>query len=142
MAVFFGDDAPGILGFLAGLERTLHLGRTFHELVEVHRSELASNHPEIAAFGHRRLLLLTVSRTGSSCCGRRPPSERLHRRSIPCDRRRYRSRPCSDALHRRCPDGSPDAERSSHTRAYLVRRNIPLRGYLSPGLPCGRSATL
>src|SRR5450756_76738 len=59
-----------------------------------------------------RLLFVTVSRTGSSCCERRPPSGRLHRRSIPCDRRRYRSRPCSDALHRRCPDGSPGAEHS------------------------------
>src|SRR5665647_1863867 len=58
VAVLFRDHAPGILGFLAGLERTLHLGRTFHELVEVHRTELAANHPEIAAFGHHRLLLL------------------------------------------------------------------------------------
>ena len=36
-------------GFLARLERALHLGRAFHELVEVHRAELAANHPEIAA---------------------------------------------------------------------------------------------
>src|SRR3954471_9239595 len=48
VAVLFRDRAPGILGFLAGLERSLHLGRAFHELVEVHRSELAANHPEIA----------------------------------------------------------------------------------------------
>src|SRR5947209_628940 len=59
VAVLFRDGAPGILGFLAGLERTLHLGRAFHELVEVHRTELAANHPEIAAFGHDSLLLLT-----------------------------------------------------------------------------------
>src|SRR6202171_5269194 len=59
VAVLFGYHAPGILGLLAGLERTLHLGRAFHELVEVHRTELAANHPEIAAFGHRRLLLFS-----------------------------------------------------------------------------------
>src|SRR5664279_172061 len=59
VTVLFRDRAPGILGFLAGLERTLHLGRPFHELVEVHRSELAANHPEIAAFGHDSLLLWT-----------------------------------------------------------------------------------
>src|SRR5882724_12620821 len=57
VAVLFRHHAPGILGFLAGLERTLHLGRTFHELVEVHRTELAANHPEIAAYGHDSLLL-------------------------------------------------------------------------------------
>src|SRR5882724_6979188 len=49
VAVLFRHHAPGILGFLAGLERTLYLGRTFPELVEVHRTELAANHPEIAA---------------------------------------------------------------------------------------------
>src|SRR4051794_27805024 len=59
VTVLFRDHAPGVLGFLAGLERTLHLGRAFHELVEVHRTELASNHPEIAACGHDHLLLLT-----------------------------------------------------------------------------------
>src|SRR5476651_2010023 len=42
VAVLFGYHAPGILGLLAGLERTLHLGRAFHELVEVHRTELAA----------------------------------------------------------------------------------------------------
>src|SRR5712672_319566 len=61
VAVLFRDDAPGVLGFLAGLERTLNLGRAFHELVEVHRSELAANHPEIAAFGHGSLLLLPLA---------------------------------------------------------------------------------
>src|SRR6267142_482666 len=87
------------------------------------------------------LLLLPVSRTGSSCCGRRPPSERLHRRNIPCDRRRYRSRPCSDAWRRRYPDGSPDAEHSSHSPACPARRNTPSRDYQSTELPCDRSAT-
>ncbi len=43
-----GHHAPGVLRFLPRLERTLHLGRAFHELVEVHRTELAANHPEIA----------------------------------------------------------------------------------------------
>src|ERR1700733_4723162 len=57
VASLFGDRAPGVLGLLAGLERTLHLGRAFHELVEVHRTELAANHPEIAACRHDRLLL-------------------------------------------------------------------------------------
>src|SRR5258708_11608204 len=57
VAVFFRDHAPGLLGFFAGLERALHLGGAFHELVEVHRTELAANHPEIAACGHDRLLL-------------------------------------------------------------------------------------
>src|SRR5437016_13971586 len=61
VAVLFRDDAPGILGLLAGLERTLHLGRAFHELVEVHRTELAANHPEIAAFGHLSLLFVRLA---------------------------------------------------------------------------------
>src|SRR3979490_2714441 len=61
VAVLFGSHAPGILGLLAGLERTLHLGRAFHELVEVHRTELAANHPEIAAFGHHRLLFIQLT---------------------------------------------------------------------------------
>src|ERR1700676_83005 len=102
VTVLFRDHAPGVLGFLAGLERTLNLGRAFHELVEVHRTELAANHPEIATHDS---LLLSISRTGSSYCGRRPPSERPRRRNIPCDRRRCQTQPCSDALRRRCPDG-------------------------------------
>src|SRR6185503_3665685 len=85
VTVLFRDRAPGILGLLAGLERSLYLGRAFHELVEVHRSELAANHPEIA-LRHDSSPAVTVSRTGSSYCGRRPPSARLHRRNIPCDR--------------------------------------------------------
>src|SRR5712664_506015 len=60
VTVLFRHHAPGILGFLAGLERTLHLGRTFHELVEVHRTELAANHPEIAAFSHDSLLFISA----------------------------------------------------------------------------------
>src|ERR1700728_2788214 len=50
--VLFRDRAPGILGLLAGRERALHLSRTVHEGMEVHRTELAANHPVIAAFGH------------------------------------------------------------------------------------------
>src|ERR1051325_11304292 len=57
MAVLLGDLAPAILGFLAGLERTLHLRGALHQLVEVHRAELAADHPEIAAAGHKCLLL-------------------------------------------------------------------------------------
>src|SRR5882757_7413256 len=60
VAVLFRHHAPGILGFLAGLERTLYLGRTFHELVEVHRTELATDNPKIAAW-HDRLLLLPLA---------------------------------------------------------------------------------
>src|SRR6267154_1953624 len=60
VTVLFGNRTPGILGFLAGRERTLHLGRAFHELVEVHRSELAADHPEIA-LRHGRLLLFRYS---------------------------------------------------------------------------------
>src|ERR1700730_7507808 len=82
VTVLFRHGAPGVLGFLAGRERTLHLGRAFHELVEVHRTELAANHPEIA-LRHDKSPAATVSRTGSSYCGRRPPSERPHRRNIP-----------------------------------------------------------
>src|SRR5579883_2250303 len=88
VTVLFRHLAPAVLGFLAALERTLDLGRAFHELVEVHRAELTADHPEIAACGHcqspvccraaslefascSRLIGSTVSRTGSSCCGRR-----------------------------------------------------------------------
>src|SRR4051794_12165890 len=38
VAMLFGDRAPGVLGFLAGAERALHLRRTFHQLVEIHRT--------------------------------------------------------------------------------------------------------
>src|SRR6185437_7050809 len=85
VTVLFRDRAPSFLGLGAALERALNLGRAFHQLVEVHRAELAADHPEIASDRHGHLLLL--SRTGSSCCERRPPSARLHRRNIPCDRR-------------------------------------------------------
>src|SRR3984885_9783468 len=84
---------------------------------------------------------LTVSRTGSSCYGRRPPSGQLRRRSTPCDRRRCWSRPCSDASRRRCPDGSQRAGRSSRSRACPVRRNIPSPDCRSRAPPCDRSAT-
>src|SRR5580693_10093277 len=57
VAVLFRDFAPAIFGLLTGLERTFDLSGAFHELVEVHRAELAANHPEIAAFGHPVLLL-------------------------------------------------------------------------------------
>src|SRR5579864_1359367 len=105
MAVFLRDLAPAIFRLRAGLEGTFHLSRAFHELVEIHRTELATDHPEIAACGHcqspvavarsawnstrlqadRRTV--SISRTGSSCYGRRPPSEPLRPRSTPCDRR-------------------------------------------------------
>src|SRR5690349_5799457 len=55
--VLFGDLAPAVFRFLAGLERAFDLRGAFDELVEVHRAELAANHPEIAAFAH-----LSVSR--------------------------------------------------------------------------------
>src|SRR3954452_8426958 len=57
--VFFRHLAPAFFGFLASLERAFDLGGAFHELVEVHRTELAANHPEIAAFGHDTLLLFS-----------------------------------------------------------------------------------
>src|SRR5438477_10492986 len=57
MAVLFRDLAPAIFRFLAGLERASDLGRTFHELVEVHRTELTANHPEITALFHDSLLI-------------------------------------------------------------------------------------
>src|SRR5882724_437218 len=59
MTVLFRDRAPGILRLLPGLERALHLGRTFHQPVEVHRTELAADHPEIAAVLHDGLLLFS-----------------------------------------------------------------------------------
>src|SRR5215831_538016 len=59
VAVFFRHFAPAVLRLLARLERTFDLGRSFHELVEVHRAELTANHPEVAAFGHGLLLLLS-----------------------------------------------------------------------------------
>src|SRR3954470_15052940 len=34
VAVLFGDLTPAVLGLLAGLERTLHLCRALHQLVE------------------------------------------------------------------------------------------------------------
>ena len=55
VTVLFRHLAPAVLCILARLERAFDLGRPFHELVEVHRTELAANHPEIAAFGHHRL---------------------------------------------------------------------------------------
>src|SRR6266702_3807098 len=61
VAVFFRDLAPALFGFLAGLERAFDLGRAFHELVEVHRAELAANHPEIAALCHHSLLTYSAA---------------------------------------------------------------------------------
>src|SRR5262249_36136999 len=52
VTVFFGNLFPAIFRFLAALERTFDLGRAFHELVEVHRAELAPDNPEKAALGH------------------------------------------------------------------------------------------
>src|SRR4051794_14440413 len=57
VAMLFRDLAPAVLGLLAGLERTLHLRRALHQLVEIHRAELAADHPEIAAVSHDCLLL-------------------------------------------------------------------------------------
>src|SRR5947207_1984722 len=57
VAVLFRDFFPAVFRFLAALERTFDLGRAFHELVEVHRAELAANNPEKAALGHFSLLL-------------------------------------------------------------------------------------
>src|SRR5258708_8449293 len=56
VAVFFRNLAPALFGLFTGLERAFDLGRAFHELVEVHRAELAANHPEIAALCHDSLL--------------------------------------------------------------------------------------
>src|SRR6267154_6074011 len=56
VAVFFRNLAPALFGLFTGLERAFDLGRAFHELVEVHRAELAANHPEIAALCHHSLL--------------------------------------------------------------------------------------
>src|SRR5215475_715875 len=64
MAVFLRNLTPAVFRFLARLEGTFDLGGTFHELVEVHRAELAANHPEIAAFGHGYLLLLSRLNVG------------------------------------------------------------------------------
>src|ERR1700692_1074567 len=59
VAILFRDRAPGILGLLAGRERALDLGRALHEGVEVHRTELAANHPVITAVVHDGLLLFS-----------------------------------------------------------------------------------
>src|ERR1700733_8577803 len=61
VAAFFRNLAPTIFSLCAALERTFDLRRAFHELVEIHRTELTADHPEIAAFGHCRL---------SCCCTR------------------------------------------------------------------------
>src|SRR5262245_9910490 len=52
VTALFRDFLPAVLRFLAGLERTFDLGRAFHELMEVHRAELAANNPQKAALGH------------------------------------------------------------------------------------------
>src|SRR6202012_4105837 len=52
VAMLFRHFAPAGLSLAACLERAFDLRRAFHELVEVHRTELAADHPEIAAFGH------------------------------------------------------------------------------------------
>src|SRR5262249_58953706 len=46
MTVHFREPLPALLGFLARGERSLHLRRAFHQLVEVHRTELAADDPE------------------------------------------------------------------------------------------------
>src|SRR5262245_47362935 len=52
VTALFRDFLPAVFRFLAALERTFDLGRAFHELVEVHRAELAADNPEKAALGH------------------------------------------------------------------------------------------
>ena len=52
VAVLCRDFLPAVFRFLAALERTFDLGGAFHELVEVHRAELAAYNPEKAALGH------------------------------------------------------------------------------------------
>src|ERR1700761_3752969 len=59
VAVFFRYRAPGIFGLLAGRERALDLGRAVHQRVEIHRTELATNHPVTAAVLHDSLLLFS-----------------------------------------------------------------------------------
>src|ERR1700680_4747181 len=56
VAMLLRDLAPALFRFLTALERAFDLGRAFHELVEVHRTELAADHPEIAALCHHSLL--------------------------------------------------------------------------------------
>src|SRR5436305_1081195 len=57
MTVLFGEPLPALLGFLARGERSLHLGRAFHQLMEVHRTELAADDPEERAGLHGSLRL-------------------------------------------------------------------------------------
>src|SRR5262245_25162066 len=52
VTTLFRDFLPAVHCFPAGLERTFDLGRAFHELMEVHRAELAANNPKKAALGH------------------------------------------------------------------------------------------
>src|SRR5260221_13687205 len=61
VAVFFRNLAPALFGLFTGLERAFALGRAFHELVKVHRAELAANHPEIAALCHDSLLAYSAA---------------------------------------------------------------------------------
>src|SRR5437879_1810474 len=63
VAILFRDLAPAFFGLFTGLERAFDLGRAFHELVEVHRAELAANHPEIAALCHHGLLTYSAAWT-------------------------------------------------------------------------------
>ena len=51
-SLIVGACVASLIGFLSGLERTSDLGGTFHELVEVHRAELAADNPKKAALGH------------------------------------------------------------------------------------------
>src|SRR5882757_1433132 len=60
VTVLFRHDLPGVLRLFPRLERTLYLGRTFHQLVEVHRTEFAADNPKIAAW-HDRLLPLPLA---------------------------------------------------------------------------------
>src|ERR1700724_3529091 len=59
MPVRLRDFPPGVFGLFASLERTLDLGGSLDQLVEIHRTEFAADHPEIAAVLHFILLLFS-----------------------------------------------------------------------------------
>src|ERR1700676_3127443 len=59
MPVLLGDFPPSVFGLFASLERTLDLGGSLDQLVEIHRTEFTADHPEIAAVLHFILLLFS-----------------------------------------------------------------------------------
>src|SRR5580692_12983404 len=52
VAVFLRNLAPAIFSLCSALDWTCDLRRALHQLVEVHRTERAADHPEIAACVH------------------------------------------------------------------------------------------